>query len=257
MEQQKRKIRGATLSEYGLLVGLIAILALAAISSIGENTEELFGDVATSMDGAITGTTASSSSAGPSPSPQAINAFYQCHNRPSFVVFAENVNGHTIVSQNDSQPFTDLAQACRDLGFSPIGTAHTSQPEANTGITDEVDALLCQNCNWFTGNNVWTFNNANGNYDCTAQNPEVASSIQSGDVLAGFIDTQASGIGAYQLNGSLADFLGDNSNEIPSPGPFSTSGNSGGSGSLGSPGSNDIFYTGTPDFLLCASTSGP
>ena len=255
MTQQKYTKRGATLSEYGLLVGLIAILALAAISSIGENTEELFGDVATSMDGAITGTTASATlSPTASPSPAGTNIFYQCHGQPSFVVFAANVNGHTIVSENSSQPFLDLAQACRDLGFSPIGTAHSAQPEAITSITDEVDALTCHNCNWHVGNHPWTFDNEGGVQDCIAQNPEVTGSFSAGATLAGFVVTQTSGIGSYTLAATVDDFSGsDRGSNLPAQ----FTGSTGGFGSMASPGTDDIFYTGTPDFLLCASTSGP
>ncbi|GAB5389600.1 MAG: hypothetical protein Alpg2KO_25680 [Alphaproteobacteria bacterium] len=59
--------RGASLTGYGLIVGLIAITALAATQNIGSSTNQLFETVGGEMEGVITSSGASSSSATSSP----------------------------------------------------------------------------------------------------------------------------------------------------------------------------------------------
>ncbi len=44
--------RGAALVEYVLLVALIAVVCIAAINFLGENAEETFSDVGSSLDSA-------------------------------------------------------------------------------------------------------------------------------------------------------------------------------------------------------------
>ncbi|GAB5388545.1 MAG: hypothetical protein Alpg2KO_15130 [Alphaproteobacteria bacterium] len=67
-----RSDRGASLLGYGLLVGLIAVTALTSITSSGDATSQLFGNVSDTLDGASTGsgsTNGASSSPAPSPTP--------------------------------------------------------------------------------------------------------------------------------------------------------------------------------------------
>ncbi|GAB5387712.1 MAG: hypothetical protein Alpg2KO_06800 [Alphaproteobacteria bacterium] len=64
--------RGVSLSSYGLVVGLVAIVALTAISSIGSSVDQNFQRVGTVIEGAITGEagdSASSPEATPAQSP--------------------------------------------------------------------------------------------------------------------------------------------------------------------------------------------
>ena len=44
-----RDDRGATAVEYGLMVALIAIVIIGAVTVLGTNLSNLFGDVATSV----------------------------------------------------------------------------------------------------------------------------------------------------------------------------------------------------------------
>lgn len=44
-----RDDEGATMVEYGLLVALIALVALAAVTTLGKNLSTLFNNVATSV----------------------------------------------------------------------------------------------------------------------------------------------------------------------------------------------------------------
>ena len=44
-----RDEEGATMVEYGLLVALIALVALGAVKTIGQNLSTLFGSVAASL----------------------------------------------------------------------------------------------------------------------------------------------------------------------------------------------------------------
>ncbi|PTB20234.1 Flp family type IVb pilin [Trinickia symbiotica] len=44
-----REDEGATMVEYGLMVALIAIVCIAAVSSIGNNLNLIFSDIASSL----------------------------------------------------------------------------------------------------------------------------------------------------------------------------------------------------------------
>ncbi|GAB5388839.1 MAG: hypothetical protein Alpg2KO_18070 [Alphaproteobacteria bacterium] len=73
-QQAVKARRGVSLSSYGLIVGLISIVALTAVQSIGERNEDLFESVSDSLDGAITGS-GTSGSAGGATSPEANSCF--------------------------------------------------------------------------------------------------------------------------------------------------------------------------------------
>ncbi|GAB5387676.1 MAG: hypothetical protein Alpg2KO_06440 [Alphaproteobacteria bacterium] len=69
---QNRQDRGASLVNYGLVVGLIAVVAITSITSIGGSIQGLFGAVDTEIDGVIgTGSAAGGegTAAAPSPTP--------------------------------------------------------------------------------------------------------------------------------------------------------------------------------------------
>lgn len=51
--QAGRYRQGASLLSYGLIVGLISVVALAAVTSVGSNTDQLFGEVGTSLNDVI------------------------------------------------------------------------------------------------------------------------------------------------------------------------------------------------------------
>ncbi|GAB5389956.1 MAG: hypothetical protein Alpg2KO_29240 [Alphaproteobacteria bacterium] len=66
--------RGVTLTGYGLLVGLIAIVALSAVTTTGDRVEGLFGEVSTTLVEAGGGSSAGSApEATPTPSLTATN----------------------------------------------------------------------------------------------------------------------------------------------------------------------------------------
>jgi pilus assembly protein Flp/PilA len=48
---QQRKDRGATAVEYGLLVGLIAVVIILAVTALGGRLKELFNSIVTSLGG--------------------------------------------------------------------------------------------------------------------------------------------------------------------------------------------------------------
>ncbi len=49
LKRVERDERGATLVEYGLLVGLIAVVCIAAITLLGENISLMFNRIGTSF----------------------------------------------------------------------------------------------------------------------------------------------------------------------------------------------------------------
>ncbi|GAB5388606.1 MAG: hypothetical protein Alpg2KO_15740 [Alphaproteobacteria bacterium] len=60
---------GVSLLSYGLVVGLISVVALTTVTSVGSSTDGLFTDVSTTLDDVITGGSAGAESAAASPTP--------------------------------------------------------------------------------------------------------------------------------------------------------------------------------------------
>ncbi|WP_100497499.1 Flp family type IVb pilin [Geodermatophilus chilensis] len=50
----KREEKGATAVEYGLMVGLIAVVIIAAVVLLGENLDKLFDTIGTKLGGTAT-----------------------------------------------------------------------------------------------------------------------------------------------------------------------------------------------------------
>ncbi len=48
---QQRKDRGATAVEYGLLVGLIAVVIIVAVTALGTQLKTLFNDIVSALGG--------------------------------------------------------------------------------------------------------------------------------------------------------------------------------------------------------------
>uniref|UniRef100_UPI00404A667C Flp family type IVb pilin n=1 Tax=Georgenia sp. M64 TaxID=3120520 RepID=UPI00404A667C len=48
-----RKERGATAVEYGLMVGLIAVVIIVAVTALGGRLNELFRSIVTSLGGTV------------------------------------------------------------------------------------------------------------------------------------------------------------------------------------------------------------
>ncbi|GAB5387870.1 MAG: hypothetical protein Alpg2KO_08380 [Alphaproteobacteria bacterium] len=65
----KQHKRGVSLTSYGLIVGLISIVALAAVTGIGKNVNDLFGVVDTQLGDVTGGSAASGAAASPDASP--------------------------------------------------------------------------------------------------------------------------------------------------------------------------------------------
>ena len=48
-DRLKREEKGATAVEYGLMVGLIAVVIIAAVTLLGDNLKEMFNSIAGSV----------------------------------------------------------------------------------------------------------------------------------------------------------------------------------------------------------------
>ncbi|GAB5389880.1 MAG: hypothetical protein Alpg2KO_28480 [Alphaproteobacteria bacterium] len=75
------KKRGVTASGYGLIVGLISVLALAAVTSVGDGTEELFTEVGTTLNEVVedqVGQSAAAGGSGPEATPTPPTAGTTC-----------------------------------------------------------------------------------------------------------------------------------------------------------------------------------
>ncbi|GAB5390462.1 MAG: hypothetical protein Alpg2KO_34300 [Alphaproteobacteria bacterium] len=66
-QKQTKQQRGASLLSYGLIVGLISVVALVAVTGTGSSVEELFTDVSETLDG-VSGSATGSSAPAPSAS---------------------------------------------------------------------------------------------------------------------------------------------------------------------------------------------
>ena len=55
-ERLKREEKGATAVEYGLMVGLIAVVIIAAVVLLGKNLDALFDTIGAKLGGTATGT---------------------------------------------------------------------------------------------------------------------------------------------------------------------------------------------------------
>jgi pilus assembly protein Flp/PilA len=53
IERLRREEEGATLVEYGLLVGLIAVVCVAAVTLVGTDISTVFTRITTALAGAI------------------------------------------------------------------------------------------------------------------------------------------------------------------------------------------------------------
>ena len=56
-ERLKREEKGATAVEYGLMVGLIAVVIIAAVVLLGKNLDALFDTIGAKLGGTATTTT--------------------------------------------------------------------------------------------------------------------------------------------------------------------------------------------------------
>ena len=50
---EKKSDRGATAVEYGLLVGLIAVVIIVAVTALGGQLQTLFGDIVKGIGGTV------------------------------------------------------------------------------------------------------------------------------------------------------------------------------------------------------------
>ncbi len=50
-DRLKRDEKGATAVEYGLMVGLIAVVIITAVTTLGDNLSEMFDDIADELGG--------------------------------------------------------------------------------------------------------------------------------------------------------------------------------------------------------------
>ena len=49
----REREEGATMVEYGLMVALIAVVALAAVTALGQNVSDAFDEIANAIGGAV------------------------------------------------------------------------------------------------------------------------------------------------------------------------------------------------------------
>ena len=56
-EERLKREEGATAVEYGLMVGLIAVVIIAAVVLLGKNLDALFDTIGAKLGGTATGTT--------------------------------------------------------------------------------------------------------------------------------------------------------------------------------------------------------
>ncbi|GAB5387677.1 MAG: hypothetical protein Alpg2KO_06450 [Alphaproteobacteria bacterium] len=96
--------RGASLVNYGLVVGLIAVVAIASITSIGDSIDGLFGTVDTELQGVVTEQVASAAAPEPSASAAPTGPLYAFTTQTFDSCGLRGPNGPTVTQcRNDGQ----------------------------------------------------------------------------------------------------------------------------------------------------------
>ncbi|GAB5388914.1 MAG: hypothetical protein Alpg2KO_18820 [Alphaproteobacteria bacterium] len=250
---------GASLTGYGLVVGLIAIVALTAVTGTGSQVNTLFGEVSGSLDDVSADGTASSAapsaepSASASPSPVAAHIFFNCPSAANLLVFADNVDGLSISN------YTNLIAACQHYGFLAAGSSHTVSDQG-FGTSDNgnlLQATNCHNCYWVDGGNPFYRQRSGSNCFLASGSAAPADTILAGAIVNS---------GSSNLN--CATFKGEGAGNVLTPlssdtnNPFYHATHASiedepNCSNRTNRTNGQINYTGSPDYILCATPSVP
>lgn len=154
---RRRDTRGAALVEYGLLVGLVAVVAIGSVSRMGVEVRDTFGMIAFEMSGAIEGSTvaggsgsgsgageeAGGAAAGPQGTPVAPSAKGIIAPPPGHPSSIEAVWGEAYYNQRINGPLRErlpghpyeqqaMNALCVDMGLEPYATSWTWTPKNAT-----------------------------------------------------------------------------------------------------------------------------
>ncbi|GAB5388183.1 MAG: hypothetical protein Alpg2KO_11510 [Alphaproteobacteria bacterium] len=128
------KKRGVTAVGYGLLVGLIGVVALASITAIGDNTSSLFGEVSDQLESVST-QSGQQSASGPTPpaedeTPDAFSFTQDGYASTSSVIPTQpvQITGITVAAVSVSGDGSPEFQICADANCSSIISAFSSTP---------------------------------------------------------------------------------------------------------------------------------
>ncbi|GAB5389181.1 MAG: hypothetical protein Alpg2KO_21490 [Alphaproteobacteria bacterium] len=140
--------RGASLLSYGLVVGLIAVVALGAVTSIGSNVDSLFTTVSGEMEDVVDdgGTVAqaqpsASAAVSPSPSPSPSAQVFMVNGNFGVYPFVEDPNRpavHNETSMNavcTAAGFSGVVTTCGTPGDDPDGFGCSNFPTYRTNLS--------------------------------------------------------------------------------------------------------------------------
>ncbi|GAB5388915.1 MAG: hypothetical protein Alpg2KO_18830 [Alphaproteobacteria bacterium] len=248
---------GASLTGYGLIVGLISIVGLAAVTSTGSQTKGLFDRVGSTLNDVVEENVGQASSpvadasASPSPSPVAEHVLFNCPSSGNHLVFAHNVDGLSISN------YTNLIAACQHYGFLAAGSSNSSTiGDRGFGTSDNsnlLQATHCHNCYWVDGGNPFYFQNSGGG-TCS----HVSGQAPADAVLAGaVINSNASNLNCATFKQDVAgttltSLSADNDNPFYHATHASIEDEPNCSNRTNRV-ADAINYTGSPDYILCAT----
>lgn len=188
------------------------------------------------------------------------DVYYQCTDplTTGYVVFVENINSLAV------NGFADQLTACQHYGFKGLTSGSSSQygqGPANFGATSNlVKAVNCHNCFNSDGGNPWYYNKQSSvNQECqhvSGSAPNATNKIMSAYVF-NVDDSNLDCMTFKQALGSATAF-GDNKTSDAND-PFYYA-NYAGAGNdpfcnRARVGKQQVRYTGTPDYILCASNN--
>ncbi|GAB5387717.1 MAG: hypothetical protein Alpg2KO_06850 [Alphaproteobacteria bacterium] len=192
MEYNRR--RGASLSSYGLIVGLISIVALGAVTGIGDNINALFGETGDTLAEVIGEDTGAQSAAAPTPTPNVTNLdFPDITNQPistqvASVIVQPTVDGTSTmtVSGNGSPQL----RTCSDAACSSVLQSYASSVSLGAGeylqvqVTTPGSQSSSETITVTGGGATATFSVATGSGDCLGANSCAFNTSQgySGDL---------------------------------------------------------------------------
>ena len=176
--------RGAAGSQYALILGLVSIVALLAISTVGGNVRALMTRVANTVEQAQNLGGAGTSNTGAT-DPTTDNVYFQCGGQTAYVAFVKNTNGLVV-----SNLATNVA-ACQAYNHKALGISNATY-RSDRGFGDANNANMnlaidCANCLWGDGGNPWYFNRSGGS--CTIARGTAPAGARVAGMIANTVNT--------------------------------------------------------------------
>lgn len=188
--------------------------------------------------------------------------YFQCSGQVNYVAFVRNTNNLEVTS------LASHVAACKSYGFRALGTTYSgaSNSYGFTEGTDYIKAIGCHNCYWSDGGNAWYYSYYNAAGGSATSSQTSCSWVAGTDSSAGnlrlagaVVNSPAMNLNCGTLRGALgsATSFGDNtSNYTSHPLVYAAhNANPTDTCARSNTTAGQVVFSGTPAYLLCASTT--